>query len=134
MIHALGQERCGSSLQEAERHARLAEQLDPSLAEALPCWPRRAKAPKLPRGSQALRRALALESDDTGVNFYDARLLINTGYTREGIARLDRTLANAHRYGPAQRGRQPAAGHEQLHRDRRADLQDASRIAAEERW
>jgi tetratricopeptide (TPR) repeat protein len=41
----------------------------------------------------ATDNALARDPDDAGVTFYDAQLLINTGYTRRGIERLDRALA-----------------------------------------
>ena len=37
--------------------------------------------------------ALARDPDDASVNFYDGQLLINTGYTRRGIERVDRALA-----------------------------------------
>mgnify|MGYP001599993785 CR=1 FL=1 len=37
-------------------------------------------------------RALELAPDDASANLYDGQLLIDTGYTRQGIARLDRAL------------------------------------------
>ena len=46
--------------------------------------------------------------------------------------RRPRALADAHQHGPDQSGREPAARHEQLHRDARAGLEDPGRITAEE--
>ncbi len=94
MIHALGDKRYGSSLAEAERHARRALDPDPALAEphvvlALVATVRHAFVDS----RAAIERALAIEPDDPGVNFYYAQSLIVTGYTAAGIARLERTLA-----------------------------------------
>jgi len=94
MIHALGREKFGSSPGECVRHARMASELDPALAEP---W----VALGLLAASQrhfleariALERALALDPDDAPVNLHLAQALIEAGYTRQGIERLDRALA-----------------------------------------
>jgi len=94
MIHALGQETFGSSLAEAERHARLASELDPSLAEPwaalglIAVQQRRFLEERI-----ALDRALELDPNDPYVNLHHAQALITTGYTRQGTERLDRALA-----------------------------------------
>ncbi|HTA65446.1 MAG TPA: hypothetical protein VK753_08075 [Xanthomonadaceae bacterium] len=94
MIHTLGWAQYGASMSEAERHAKLALALDPKLADtqyALSLIARRQRDYLAARA--AIDRALQLAPDDASVNFYDAQILINTGYTREGTERLDRTLA-----------------------------------------
>ena len=94
MIHVLGWSQYGASDSEAARHARLAFALDPKLAEtqyALSFLARKQR--RFLDSHEALDRALLLAPDDASANFYDAQALINTGYTRQGIAVLDRTLA-----------------------------------------
>jgi TolB-like protein len=94
MIHALGRQKFGSSPDECVRHARMATELDPSLAEPwvalglLAASQRRFVAARA-----ALERALALDPDDAQVNLHDAQTLIEAGYTRQGIDRLDHALA-----------------------------------------
>jgi TolB-like protein len=94
MIHALGWAKYGSSQTEAERQARLAMALDPSLAESEAALGIVARDQRRYLDARAASdRARALEPDDASVNLYDAQLLIMTGYTRQGIASLDRALA-----------------------------------------
>jgi TolB-like protein/tetratricopeptide (TPR) repeat protein len=94
MIHALGQENLGSSFAEAERHARLASELDPALAEP---WAAlgliAAKQRRFVEQRAVLDHALELDGNDPYVNLHHAQALIWTGYTRQGTERLDRTLA-----------------------------------------
>jgi tetratricopeptide (TPR) repeat protein len=93
MIHALGWAKYGSSQTEAERQARLAMALDPSLAESEAALGIVARDRRRYLDARAASdRARALEPDDASVNLYDAQLLIVTGYTRQGIASLDRAL------------------------------------------
>jgi len=94
MINVIGQSPYGASEAEAEKHARLALALDPKLAEpynALAFLARKQR--RFTDARVAMDSAIAREPDDAGVIFYDAQLLINTGYTRRGIERLDRALA-----------------------------------------
>ena len=94
MIHVLGWAQYGASDTEAERQAGLALALDPKLAEtqyALAFLARHQR--RFVDARIAIDRAFELAPDDASVNFYDAQLLINTGYTQRGIQRLDRTLA-----------------------------------------
>ena len=94
MIHVLGWSQYGASESEAGRQAKLAYALDPKLAEtqyALSFLARRER--RYLDSHEALDRALALAPDDASANFYDAQALINTGYSRHGTERLDRTLA-----------------------------------------
>ena len=94
MMHVVGQSPYGASDTEAEKHARQALALDPKLAEpynALAFLARKQRHYTDARA--AMDSAIAREPDDAGVIFYDAQLLINTGYTRRGIERLDRALA-----------------------------------------
>ena len=94
MVHVLGWTQYGASENEAERQAKLAYALDPKLAEtqyALSFLARRQR--RYLDSQEALDRALVLAPDDASANFYDAQALINTGYTRQGTERLDRTLA-----------------------------------------
>ena len=94
MIHALGWAQYGSSQTEAERQARLAMTLDPSLAEPEAVLGIVARDQRRYLDARAVSdRARALEPDNASVNLYDAQLLIVTGYTRKGTARLDRVLA-----------------------------------------
>lgn len=94
MIHALGWAKYGSSQVEAERQARLAMALDPSLAEPEAVLGIVARDQRRYLDARAaLDRALALEPDNASVNLYNAQLLIVTGYARQGVAGLDRTLA-----------------------------------------
>ncbi len=94
MVHALGQEKFGSSPAEARRHARLASELDPSLAEP---WAAlgliAAQQRQFAEERVALDRALELDPNDAYVNLHLAQSLIRTGYTRQGTERLDRALA-----------------------------------------
>jgi len=92
MIHVLLHSSSGYA--EAERQAQLALALDPSLAEpqlALAIMARDQR--HYLEARTVMDRARALEPDDASVNLYDGQLLIVTGYTRRGIARLDRALA-----------------------------------------
>ena len=94
MIHVLGWAKYGASKSEAARQAQLALALDPKLAEtqyALSFLARQQR--RFMDARRAMDRALELAPNDAATNFYDAQLLINTGYTRQGIARLDRALA-----------------------------------------
>jgi len=94
MVHALGKPEFGASDGEAEKQARLALALDPKLAEpynALAFLARKQR--RFVDARAAMDNALAREPDDASVIFYDGQLLINTGYTRRGIERLDRALA-----------------------------------------
>ena len=94
MIHVLGWAQYGASDSEAERQAQLALALDPKLAEtqyALSFLARKQR--HLLDGRQTMDRALELAPDDASANFYYAQLLIATGYTRQGIVRLDRALS-----------------------------------------
>jgi tetratricopeptide (TPR) repeat protein len=94
MIHVLGWAKYGASRSEAARHAQLALGLDPKLAEtqyALSFLARQQR--RFMDARKAMDRALELAPNDAAADFYDAQLLINTGYTRQGIARLDRALA-----------------------------------------
>lgn len=94
MIHVLGWSQYGASDTEAARHAQLALALDPKLAETQYVLSFLARKQRRYLDShEALDRALLLAPDDASANFYDAQALINTGYTRQGIAVLDRTLA-----------------------------------------
>ena len=94
MIHALGQEEFGSSSAEAQRHARLASELDPSLAEP---WAALGLSAGLRRQFLEERvdldRALELDPNDPYVNLHLGQILITTGYSRQGTERLDRVLA-----------------------------------------
>ena len=94
MIHALGWAQYGASETEAERHAKLALALDPKLAEtqyALAFLARKHR--RFVDARAAIEHAVELAPDDASANFYYAQQLINTGYTRQGIVRLDRALA-----------------------------------------
>ncbi len=94
MVHVLGWAKYGASRSEAARQAQLALALDPKLAEtqyALSFLARQQR--RFMDARKAMDRALELAPHDAATNFYDAQLLINTGYTRQGIARLDRALA-----------------------------------------
>jgi len=94
MVHVLGWSQYGASEAEAEKQARQALALDPKLAEpynALAFLARKQR--HFVDARVATDSALAREPNDASVIFYDAQLLINTGYTRRGIERLDRALA-----------------------------------------
>ena len=94
MIHVLGWSQYGASMSEAQRQAELAYALDPKLAETQYVLSFIARRQRRYLDSRAaLDRALQLAPDDASANFYDAQGLINTGYTRQGTQRLDRTLA-----------------------------------------
>ena len=94
MIHVIGWTQYGASRSEAAQQAKIALALDPKIAEtqyALSFLARQQR--RFMEARKAMDRALELAPDDAAANFYDAQLLINTGYTRQGIARLDRALA-----------------------------------------
>jgi tetratricopeptide (TPR) repeat protein len=94
MVHVLGWAQYGASENEAERQAKLAYALDPKLAEtqyALGFLARKQR--RLLDARVAIELAIALAPNDASANFYYAQQLINTGYTRQGIVRLDRALA-----------------------------------------
>jgi|KBSSwiStaDraftv2_1062776.scaffolds.fasta_scaffold85194_2 TolB-like protein len=94
MMHVIGQSPYGASESEAEKHALAALALDPKLAEPYNALAFLARKHRHYTDARvAMDSALAREPDDAGVIFYDAQLLINTGYTRRGIERLDRALA-----------------------------------------
>ncbi|HJP97412.1 MAG TPA: tetratricopeptide repeat protein [Rhodanobacteraceae bacterium] len=93
MIHVLGQAEYGASLSEVESNARAALALDPTDGEsqvALGLLARHQRS--FIESRAALDRALALAPNDASVHLYAAQNLIDTGYTREGIAQLDRAL------------------------------------------
>ena len=94
MIHVVGWAQYGASEAEAEKHARAAIALDPTLAEPQYVLGFVARNQRHFLDARVVTdRARALEPDDASVNFYDAQLLINTGYTWRGIAQLDHALA-----------------------------------------
>jgi TolB-like protein/Flp pilus assembly protein TadD len=77
-----------------EFHARLAAELDPSLAEPFAALGNAlGQRRRFLESEEALSRALKLDPSDVTANFWLATQLINTGYMREGTAALDRTLA-----------------------------------------
>jgi TolB-like protein len=79
---------------EAERHARAAMAADPSLAQpvyVLGLIERYARHQAAAR--PYLERAVQLEPRDASVHMYLAQGLIVTGYTKQGIAELDRAIA-----------------------------------------
>jgi len=82
------------ALAAAEKAARQAIALDPSLAEphavlGLAFQARR----RLLDARAAFQRALELDSDDVTANFWFATSLVDEGYLRQGIQRLDKILA-----------------------------------------
>lgn len=82
------------TLSYVERHARLATQLDPSLAEPFAALGSAYGQRRMFLQSQeAFVQALKLDPNDVTSNFWLGTQLINTGYIREGNAALDRTLA-----------------------------------------
>jgi len=82
------------TLSYVERHARLATQLDPSLAEPFAALGSAYGQRRMFLQSQeALVQALKLDPNDVTSNFWLGTQLIDTGYIREGNAALDRTLA-----------------------------------------
>jgi len=94
MMHVIGQSPYGASENEAEKHALAALALDPKLAEPYNALAFLARKHRHYTDARvAMDSALAREPNDASVIFYDAQLLINTGYTRRGIERLDRALA-----------------------------------------
>lgn len=77
-----------------ELHARIATELDPSLAEPYAALGSSYNARRrFLESDEAFSRALKLDPNDVTANFWFATQLINTGYMREGNAALDRTLA-----------------------------------------
>ncbi|HET6913809.1 MAG TPA: hypothetical protein VFH71_10795 [Rhodanobacteraceae bacterium] len=94
MVNVLGKTQYGASDSEAEKQARIAIALDPKLSDpynALAFLARKQR--RFVDARVAADRALELAPDDVSANFYEGQLLIDTGYTRQGIARLDRALA-----------------------------------------
>ena len=94
MLHSLGGHIPEASPAKGEEQARLASELDPSLAEpwvalGLIAW----KRGQLLAARAADERAFALDPDDPYVNLHYGQALIATGYRQQGIARLDRALA-----------------------------------------
>ena len=76
-----------------EKFARRALQIDPSLAEPHAVLGLAFNNRRQYRESNAsFARALALEPDDVTTNFWRAVTWINSGYRRQGISALDRTL------------------------------------------
>ncbi|HSN00096.1 MAG TPA: hypothetical protein VLS52_03690, partial [Rudaea sp.] len=94
MIDVLGQARYGASLSEVEPNARAALALDPKDVDAQVALGMLARSlRRFIDARVALDRALALAPNDASVHLYAGQNLIDTGYTREGIAHLDRALA-----------------------------------------
>ena len=94
LLHTLGQPRFGADRDAAEGWAKAAIALEPSLAESYHVLGSVARHQR--RYAEArpwYERALELEPNDASANLYFAQWLIVTGYTREGIARLERTLS-----------------------------------------
>ena len=82
------------SLDQVKKHARLATALDPTLAEPYAALGLALREHRhYLEAREALATALKLEPNDVTTNFWQATLLITTGYMREGNAALDRTLA-----------------------------------------
>jgi len=77
----------------AERFAHRASQIDPTLAEPHAVLGLNFRYQRKPReAAAAFARALALEPDDVTANFWWAITLTQSGYRRQGIVALDRTL------------------------------------------
>lgn len=77
----------------AERFALKASELDPTLAEPHAVLGLNFRSQrKHHEARQAFAQALALEPDDVTANFWQALTLLQTGYRRQGIAALDRTM------------------------------------------
>ena len=94
MIDVLGQARYGASLSKVEPNARAALALDPKDVDAQVALGMLARSlRRFIDARVALDRALALAPNDASVHLYAGQNLIDTGYTREGIAHLDRALA-----------------------------------------
>lgn len=94
MIHLLGKAENGSSDAEAEKHAQGALALDPTIAEAQTALGTLASKRRHYLDSRvAMDHALELAPNDASVHLYTGQRLIVTGYTRQGIAHLDRALA-----------------------------------------
>jgi TolB-like protein/Flp pilus assembly protein TadD len=91
--HALGLQ-FGTSREQAERHARIASELDPLLAEPWVALGLVAgQERRLLDGRDALSRAIELDPDDALVNLHSAQALTQAGYTKAGLAQLDHALA-----------------------------------------
>ena len=83
-----------TALPKIELHARLASELDASLAEPYAALGAAfGERRRFLEAQQSLERAVKLDPNDVTANFWLATQLINTGYIREGTAALDRTLA-----------------------------------------
>jgi tetratricopeptide (TPR) repeat protein len=84
----------GAALAAAERNARAAIALDPSLAEPHAVLGLAFMQLRRYQDQQdAFRKALALEPDDVTANFWFATSLVAEGYGRRGTEVLDRVLA-----------------------------------------
>jgi len=83
----------GASLEAAEHHARLASELDGTLAEpqAVLAWTLTQQRRYL-EARAAFERALALDANDVQANFWLATHLVATGYQNRGTEVLDRLL------------------------------------------
>ena len=82
-----------TALSMVEVHARLASELDASLAEPYAALGAAFSGRRrFLEAQQSLERAVKLDPNDVTANFWLATQLINTGYMREGTAALDRTL------------------------------------------
>jgi len=80
---------------EAERHARAAMALDPTLAEpfyalGLEMW---RYGRRFAEARPYLDRAVQMQPQDASAHMYLGQWLIVTGYTRQGIEELDRAIA-----------------------------------------
>ncbi len=83
-----------TALPSIELHARLASELDPSLAEPYAALGSAlGERRRFLEAHQSLERAVKLDPNDVTANFWLATQLISTGYLREGTLALDRTLA-----------------------------------------
>ncbi len=94
MIHAVGWAKYGASETEAWQQAQIALKLNPLLPETQSVLGMLAGKQRHRLDARvAMDRALELAPDDASANLYAAENLIITGYTRQGIAHLDRALS-----------------------------------------
>ncbi|MEO6065854.1 MAG: hypothetical protein ABIP49_08775 [Lysobacterales bacterium] len=83
-----------TALPNIELHARLASELDPSLAEPYAALGAAfGERRRFLEAHQSLERAVKLDPNDVTANFWLATQLISAGYIREGTAAIDSTLA-----------------------------------------
>ncbi len=83
-----------TALPSIEMHARIASELDASLAEPYAALGTAfGERRRFLEAQESLGRALKLDPNDVTANFWLATQLIITGYMSEGAAALDRTLA-----------------------------------------